>query len=263
VNAAPFGATVTEAIQTITHRLSAAALALCLGACASSYQVGDVIKADPNAKPADAATAVQSPAAHPPTSNKKQTTELDQWNEKWQLIQSSSDSVGWVDHLRVCGIKFRYRNYDELFRCLDLFEAKAAAGKKIGHVEIVRQVTRVITDWMRSSAYSELGEPDAALRSAETAWNARSARRRRRSCSRRTKGQRAPLATGWGFRSAERSTRRASCNTRRCHMRAVHGQREQLVPRGRTSRPELRGDPDSRTGAGAVHHVHRHRIRRA
>jgi CHAT domain-containing protein len=163
--------------RSVATVLIAATLVLIIGACSSSYRMGDVIKADPTAKSADATTnAAKSPdVAAPPVApaKSKKNTEFDEWNEKWWLIQSSPDSVGWVDHLRVCGIKFRYRNYDELFRCLDLFEVKVAkGGKGIAHVEVVRQVTPVITGWMRSSAYSELGEPDAALRSAESAWNA-------------------------------------------------------------------------------------------
>lgn len=163
-----------QSAKAVARYIAPTAIALLIGACASSYQMGDVINADPTAKSADApvTAATESTDAVSPPLSKKQNSEFDQWNEKWRLIESSSDSVGWVDHLRVCGIKFRYRNYDELFRCLDLFEVKVATGNGIAHVDLVRQVTPVITGWMRSSAYSELGEPDAALRSAETAWNA-------------------------------------------------------------------------------------------
>jgi CHAT domain-containing protein len=149
---------------------SIAATALCVAACSSSYQMGDVIKTDPNATQAASANAKRPAAAAPSTKN---SAEFDEWSEKWRVIQSSNDSIGWVDHLRVCGIKYRYRNYDELFRCLDLFEAKIANGRKsISHYDVVRRATPVITAWMRANVYSELGEPDVALKWAETAWNA-------------------------------------------------------------------------------------------
>ena len=145
-------------------------------ACSSSYRMGDVIKADPKTKSADATASAGARSPGPASSgasNSKKDIEFEKWNEKWRLIQSGSDSVGWVDHFRVCAIKFRYRNYDELFRCLDLFEAKVArGGKDIAHPEVVRQVTPVLTGWMRASVYAELGEPDIALESAESAWNA-------------------------------------------------------------------------------------------
>ena len=48
--------------------------------------------------------------------------ELAAWDAKWIQIQSGADRTDWIDHFRVCAIKFRYRNYDQLFRCLELFE---------------------------------------------------------------------------------------------------------------------------------------------
>jgi CHAT domain-containing protein len=118
--------------------------------------MGDPLKADPEAKARDA----------------KAHADFAKWDEKWRLIQSPADNVDWVDHFRVCAIKYRYRNYDELFRCLDLFEAKVANGKHIAHVEIVRSATPVLTGWMRAGVYSELGEPEVALKWAESAWTA-------------------------------------------------------------------------------------------
>ena len=144
----------------------AAMFLLAIGACSTEYRMGDVIKADPNAN----SNAQVSASA---TSTSKKNSELEPWNEKWRLIQSTSDRVGWVDHFRVCGIKFRYRNYDELLRCLDLFEAKIAkGGKSIAHFDIVSQVTPVLTGWMRASVYAELGETELALKSADAAWQA-------------------------------------------------------------------------------------------
>ena len=129
--------------------------------------MGDPLKAQPTATPHGGATKSE---ARP---SSKTHTGLDKWSDNWRLIQSPSDSVNWIDHFRVCAIKFRYRNYDELFRCLDLFEAKVErGGKRIAHVEVVRRVTPVLTGWMRASAYAELGEPEVALKWAESAWNA-------------------------------------------------------------------------------------------
>ncbi len=120
--------------------------------------MGDPLKAGPAAK-ADEARAANA--------------DFVKWDQKWSQIQSSSDPVDWIDHFRVCAIKFRYRNYDELFRCLDLFEAKVSqGGERVTHVDAVRRAAPVLTGWMRAYAYAELGEPDIALKWAESAWNA-------------------------------------------------------------------------------------------
>ena len=128
--------------------------------------MGDPLKADANAK-SHATSGRQSQRQ-----DAKAQARLDPWAGKWTQIQAGSDKVDWVDHFRVCAIKYRYRNYDQLFRCLELFEAKVAAGQHIAHVEVVRRATPVLAGWMRASAYAELGEPDVALKWAESAWNA-------------------------------------------------------------------------------------------
>jgi CHAT domain-containing protein len=145
----------------------AAAILLLATGCATSYRMGDPLNADPAAKPHDATV--------PPVAgqNSKANRELDVWAEKWRQIQSTSDPVDWIDHFRICAIKYRYRNYDELLRCLDLFEAKVAqGGKRVSRVEAVRRATPVLTGWMRAFVYAELGEPEVALKWAESAWNA-------------------------------------------------------------------------------------------
>lgn len=101
--------------------------------------------------------------------------ELAAWDAKWIQIQSGADRTDWIDHFRVCAIKFRYRNYDQLFRCLTLFEAKIAKdGVKVkhGNVGMLRKAAPVLTGWMRAAAYTELGEPEQALHWAESAWAA-------------------------------------------------------------------------------------------
>ena len=101
--------------------------------------------------------------------------DLAAWDAKWIQIQSAADHTDWIDHFRVCAIKFRYRNYDQLFRCLELFEAKVAkVGVKVkhGNVGMLRKAAPVLTGWMRAAAYTELGEPEQALHWAESAWAA-------------------------------------------------------------------------------------------
>ena len=134
----------------------AGALAFVLGAagCASSYRMGDPLKS----------------TAH--TAARPSQAKLDPWEQKWGLIQKESAKIDWVDHFRVCALKYRYRNYDELFRCLDLWEARLASWQKIAHVDIVRAAAPVLTGWMRASAYADLGEPEVALKWAQSAWSA-------------------------------------------------------------------------------------------
>lgn len=169
---------VFPAARSVARRAAAGAIAAIVlvlaTACATNYKMGDVIKADPNAKSQDAAPSPPetTPREVQPKSGKKDAA-LDKWTDVWRQIQSPKDTVGWVDHFRVCAIKYRYRNYDELFRCLELFEAKVArGGKGIKHPEVLLQGTRVLTGWMRAGAYAELGEPEVALKWAESAWNA-------------------------------------------------------------------------------------------
>ena len=164
----------------------AIALMLLVTSSCSSYRMGDPIKADAGAKsPATTAKQVDR-------QNAKEKDDLEPWEKKWREIQSPTDKVGYVDHFRVCAIKYRYRNYDELFRCLDLFEAKVALGdKRIGNkgeVERVRMVAPVLMGWLRASAYADLGQSDAALQSAESAWNALPERSRSASNGSHTSG---------------------------------------------------------------------------
>ena len=135
-----------------------------LASCAS-YHMGDPLRADPNAHAA-------TPAEQHTTSSPRQ--KVDVWEARWQQIQKPSDTVVWTDHFQVCGLKYRYRNYDQLFRCLDLLDAKiAAGGKRVPkHPELVKRSAPIFIDWLRASAYAELGDPDTALKWADQAWNA-------------------------------------------------------------------------------------------
>jgi CHAT domain-containing protein len=150
-------------------------IAIAVG-CTDQHRMGDPIEANksihsgsPNSPDN---TAPNTPAPSPATISRRDQARLDEWDAKWLKIANPPDQVDWVDHFRVCALKYRYRNYDALFRCLDLFEAKVARGKGVSHLKAVRTATPVLTGWMRATAYAELGEPDVALKWAESAWNA-------------------------------------------------------------------------------------------
>jgi CHAT domain-containing protein len=145
--------------------------------CTDQHRMGDPIEAKKAARSSSSVPASsegQSTAASTPPAplSRRQQAKLDEWDAKWLKIENPPDQVDWVDHFRVCALKYRYRNYDALFRCLDLFEAKVAQGKGIPHIKAVRSTTPVLTGWMRANAYAELGEPEVALKWAEAAWNA-------------------------------------------------------------------------------------------
>ena len=91
------------------------------------------------------------------------------WDDKWQKVQRDPESVPLKDHWRVCDLKFRFRNYDELFHCLDLIEQRVA---KLDEQTPQRRYTPVIVGWMRGSAYAELGEIDEGLKWSDLAWQA-------------------------------------------------------------------------------------------
>jgi CHAT domain-containing protein len=155
---------------------SACALALLalLAGCGGSYRMGDPLKANTKAQVPQASTSTESPheASADYRGNSTQR-KADEWETKWQQIQSASDPVNWVDHFNVCGLKYRFRNYDQLFRCLDLLDAKiAAGGNRVEKTELVRSGAPVLTGWLRASAYAELGQPETALRWTESAWAA-------------------------------------------------------------------------------------------
>ncbi len=95
------------------------------------------------------------------------------WDAKWRQIQSPADKIDWVDHFRVCTLKYRYRAYDDLLRCLDLFEAKISRdGKRLSHGDEARSVAPVVAAWLRSVATLNWDRTDLALTWAEKAWRA-------------------------------------------------------------------------------------------
>jgi CHAT domain-containing protein len=161
----------------LTRRLwvvAIAALGLLVAARGSTPHMGDPLRTKPGKttapkpgsapEPADAAGQYRSGSAQ---------READQWERRWQEIQGPNDAVAWSDHFHVCGLKYRFRIYDQLFRCLDLLEAKiAAGGPNLPEPEYLRAAVPIIDRSLRAAAYSELGEPDRALREAEAAWAA-------------------------------------------------------------------------------------------
>lgn len=139
-----------------------------------SYHMGDPLRPDPKAQFSQTAPAMEPSAEETAKYRDKSAQQrADQWEVKWQQIQSPSDAVSWSDHFQVCGLKYRFRNYDQLFHCLDLLDAKiAAGGPRVPKAELVQHGATPMTGWLRASAYAELGEPETALKWAESGWAA-------------------------------------------------------------------------------------------
>jgi CHAT domain-containing protein len=146
-----------------------------LAGCASSYHMGDPIRANSQTQAGHAGPS-QAPSPGDTAAeyrDKNAQLKAEQWELKWQQIQSPANTVTWSEHFQVCGLKYRFRNYDQLFRCLDLLDAKVAAGgNRVPKADLVQQGAPVMTGWIRASAYAELGEPETALKWAESAWAA-------------------------------------------------------------------------------------------
>ncbi|HXY96226.1 MAG TPA: CHAT domain-containing protein [Steroidobacteraceae bacterium] len=173
----------------LVHALATASAAALLGIladCGTVYHMGEVIQPAQVPKPQTVAPTARGTPAQPPVNpsaspttlpdqpaseQRRRSREAAQWEQKWQQIRAGNDKIDWIDHFRVCALKYRYRSYDELFRCLDLFEAKVARGQ-ISYLQEARRVAPVITGWMRATAYSELGDPELGLKWAEQAWDA-------------------------------------------------------------------------------------------
>jgi CHAT domain-containing protein len=137
--------------------------------------MGDLLRANPKAQVPQPSSPQAPSSADTAAEYRDKTAErrADQWELKWQEIQTSSDTVNWSDHFQVCALKYRFRNYDQLFRCLDLLDAKiAAGGQRVGNAQRVQRGAPVLTGWLRASAYAELGEPETALKWAQSAWTA-------------------------------------------------------------------------------------------
>jgi CHAT domain-containing protein len=143
-----------------------------VNACTPKYHMGDPISVKPESDDAAQPTSAPAPNASE-YRNADAQKKADEWEAKWREIQSPKDAVNWIDHFQVCGLKYRFRKYDDLFRCLDLLDAKIkAGGKLVPKADLVQSGAPVMTGWLRSTAYAELGEPDVALKWAESAWMA-------------------------------------------------------------------------------------------
>jgi CHAT domain-containing protein len=159
----------------VVIRCLALTIALLTG-CSAAYHMGDPITAKPHTQVGRTGPTPAAPDPGDATAeyrDKSAEKKAGEWEFKWNQIQSPSDSVTWTDHFQVCGLKYRFRNYDQLFRCLDLLEAKiAAGGERVPKAELVQRGAPVMIAWIRASAYAELGEPETALKWAELAWAA-------------------------------------------------------------------------------------------
>jgi CHAT domain-containing protein len=93
--------------------------------------------------------------------------ELAKWNAAWDRLRQQWQAVSPADHWRVCGIKFRFRMYRDLFQCLDLMDQRIDA---LPAEAPERKAGPIISNWMRSFAYLELGQDEAALNAANKAW---------------------------------------------------------------------------------------------
>ena len=91
------------------------------------------------------------------------------WDLKWTQIQHEPQEVALGDHWKVCELKFRFRNYKDFFSCLDLIEQRLA---RLDDSDPRRRFAPVLAGWMRASAYTELGDDETALKSANLAWGA-------------------------------------------------------------------------------------------
>jgi CHAT domain-containing protein len=153
-----------------------------LASCATQYHMGDPIRADPKVAVASKAAPANGSGSNSQPSRSGAEKALapspakgnqDVWEARWREIQGPADRLVWTDHFNVCALKYRFRNYDQFFRCLDLLETKIkGGGPRVPYADLVQQGAPVMLGWLRANAYAELGEPDTALKYAESAWSA-------------------------------------------------------------------------------------------
>jgi CHAT domain-containing protein len=157
-----------------SHRLLTPLMVALLASCtAPAYRMGDPIRTNPQVAAKGSPEVAAAPAPASEYRNERAREKADEWELKWQQIQSTSDTVSWSDHFQVCGLKYRLRNYDQLFHCLDLLDAKiVAGGARVPKADLVQRGAPPMIEWIRASAYAELGEPEIALKWAESAWAA-------------------------------------------------------------------------------------------
>jgi CHAT domain-containing protein/tetratricopeptide (TPR) repeat protein len=153
---------VDEAVSRITQWISGRRLLWLAAVLATPWFVagcnGDSLAGIPPATHSASTAAASAGDAPPPG--------LVQWDEKWRAIQARPESVALADHWRICEIKFRYRVYRDLFRCLDLIESRSDKDTR------EQRYAPVIIGWMRAEAYAELGQPVEALKWSESGWAA-------------------------------------------------------------------------------------------
>jgi len=141
----------------------AAALLLAIAGCAER-KMGTPIAVDRDKISKPSQVPAQAPAAQ---------ADLGKWNDIWNRLETDPRSVSWVEHYEACGIKYRFRRYDELFRCLELFDRRVRhLSPRDSDAEGLARFSPVLTGWMRAGAFEELGQPDLALKWAQPAWDA-------------------------------------------------------------------------------------------
>jgi len=160
-----------------------------VGGCATPNSVSTPSRVDTSPPPEERPSAPKQPDTPKQTGTPKQTEQMSlaasaatgagrddtnaasavKWDEAWRQLQREASSVKLSDHWRVCGIKFRFRNYQELFLCLNLIERRLA---KLDKDSRQRKYSPVLIGWMRAGAYAELGQIEEARTWAESGWNA-------------------------------------------------------------------------------------------
>ena len=114
--------------------------------------------------------SASGPVERLPSAGRAENTAADlrEWDDKWRTLQGAPESVSLADHWRVCEIKFRFRNYGDLFLCLELIERRVA---HLGEGTPQQRYAPVLVGWMRAGAYAELGQPAEAAKWVDAAWD--------------------------------------------------------------------------------------------
>lgn len=160
---APARWNMTAAVPTVRWMAVAAAGLLAISGCA--VDPGKLVGL-PQARVQAATPDSRTGPATGQAANDATTVDHKLWDDKWRQIQARPESVPISDHWRVCEIKFRFRVYGDLFRCLDLIETRLDRDQR------EQRYAPVIVGWMRADAYAELGQPTEALKWAESGWAA-------------------------------------------------------------------------------------------
>lgn len=92
----------------------------------------------------------------------------DEWEVKWKMVIEDSDQLDLQDHWFSCGIKFRLRQYSDLFSCLDKLKVRTA--KTLDADDPKRVMEPLFSGFLYSTALMELGQYPEALEHAKAAY---------------------------------------------------------------------------------------------